>query len=243
MITRFESTPDHLIVESRRAADWGLLARMSAAMVILVLTLLSGLVGLNWLVSHQLVLPSSGILATLLIAAGAGFPLVVGPWLFGARERVVFRDRELTLERFMGPYRTRHNRYEFLKMRGLHSIGLELDSSNESIIGTVGAGPGDAGLLPGLWFWYRRSAFTFGDTLTPEEQARLLDELLARNASVRSALGMDPTLGLADTGVWASPEVRRAIFEEMAFNQMHYVNHGRGCVEQADRADNTPRVR
>ncbi|MDZ4178920.1 MAG: hypothetical protein U1E29_06780, partial [Coriobacteriia bacterium] len=207
MITRFESTPEHLIVESRRTPDARAVVLVSAGVAFFVLILTTQVLGLGRTDSGEFSGQHLTTIAALMMAAGLGFPLLAAPWLFFRCERIVVRGRGVTHERLVGSIRTSRANYELFKMRGLRELCM---------------GDSDQ-CAAGLWFWYGRSAAVLGDTLKREELARLRDELLAYDARAREALGMDARLGLADVAAWDSAEVRRAMFEEQWANRRHVV--------------------
>jgi len=202
MITRFDSSDERLLVESRYSGG----ERIMVAIVIAGLCFAGYFFALFALSrvapdppdDYRLV--GFGI-ATIVVA------LLMLPRFRRGWERIELDGTRFVHERFIGPLRRSHDEYDLLRMKGLRAspvIGPALETE-----------------WVGLGFWYRSGPRWFGDSLSEHERTQVAEHFMAHDKRIRESLGMDSGAGLADSAFWDSAQAREARLAELYTDQRY----------------------
>ena len=212
MITSHDTSNGHLRVTSRCPPDLRVVRRSLIVSAILLGILLLEFSGFNWLLTGDFRIPTDPIILVVYLAVVL-VPIAGNAVYFWGSERIELRDREFTHERYVGKFRREHDTYDLLKMRGLELVDVQRGLHSDDTTQTAGVG---------IRFWYGRGrVYWFGNTLSADEQARLVMEMRSYDFGVRESLGMDTAQGLADVSVWTSPEAREAGLKELYSDQRY----------------------
>lgn len=215
MIERIERSPDRLRIESR--ARFG---RQAILSIVVTGLLVAGafaavFLGFAWMQRAAGIEVESRPTAPIgIIVFGAVAMITIAGfvWMRALSETLTAEGENVTYERYVGLFRVWHADYDLLRMRGLRR---DLSLSSQDVKPPHGGSDADASVaypLPLEWkthparptmaVWYDDEPFVFGYSLSPDDVTLVESELLAYERGLRSAVGLDPGLGLEDLSVW-----------------------------------------